>query len=260
MEFKRAGRNVFVKQLLLAILLAAAVAAMLGYLSQPYVQEEEGIQKIAIGGSAGKQAQADKVYLLLPAVDDAGRGRLAEILVEASPGSGKAFIAFQEDTPLLSPDTQESLKIAIELGKLLATRDVNKLDLKYTMNAPSAIVGGKSAGAAVAVATIALLQGTQLRGDTLITGGIDASGNILRVGGILEKARAVKEAGFRKLVVPPGEKTAFVVREECAEERVPGGVFRRCQARSVQVDVASEVGIEIAEASDMREALAEMRA
>lgn len=253
------------KQLLLAILLAAAISITLGYFSQPYIGEQDGqtLEKLVAGaaGSTGaKQSTPDKIYLLLPAVDDAGRGRLAEILVEASPGTGKAFIAFQQDTPLLSPDTQESLKIAIELGKLLATRDAGKLDLKYTMNAPSAIVGGKSAGAAVALATVALLRGIPLRNDALITGGIDENGNILRVGGIPAKARAVKDAGFKKLVVPRGEKIAVVAKEECVEEPVPGGTFRRCQTRTMTIDVEQEVGIEIAEAGNIQQALAEMRA
>lgn len=256
-------KNTLMNKILpLAILFAALFAVVLGYFSQPYIQEEGGATKQIMvgGGKPASHGQPDKVYLLLPAVDDAGRGRLAELLVEASPGSGKAFIAFQEDTPLFSPDTQESLKIAIELGRLLATRDASKIDLKYTMNAPSAVVGGKSAGAAVAVATVSLLQGIRLRSDTLITGSIDQQGNVLRVGGMLEKARAVKEAGFAKLVVPRGEKISFVVRDECIEQPVPGGVMRRCQARSEAIDVEKEVGIQIVEVDNIRQAVTEMKA
>ena len=255
------------KQLLLAIVLAAAVAIFLGYFSQPYLGADENtLAKLSANAGQGtgispaKQAKPDSVYLLLPAVDDAGRGRLAELLVEASPGTGKAFIAFQEDTPLFSPDTQSSLKIAIELGKLLATRDASKIDLKYTMNAPSAVVGGSSAGAAVAVATVALLQGIPLRGDALITGGIDENGSVLRVGGIPEKARAVKDAGFKKFVVPRGEKNAMVAQEQCTEQAVAGGVMRRCQTQTIPVDVEAQVGIQIVEVDNIQQALAEMRA
>ncbi len=250
------------KKLLLAILFAVAVALMLGYFSQPYIKADDSSANILpiIPGQALKPQTPDKIYLLLPAVDDAGRGRLAELLVEATPGSGKASIAFQEDTPLFSPDTQESIKIAISLGKLLATRDASKIDLKYTMNAPSAIVEGKSAGAAVAVATVALLQGITLRSDALITGGIDEQGNIMRVGGILEKARAVKNAGFRKFVVPRGEKNAVVPHQVCTDQPVAGGVIHRCQMASGSVDIEAEVGIEIAEVDNVQQALQEMRA
>ncbi len=246
----------------LLVLAAAAFAVAVGYFSQPFLSQQEQVtEKIIVGNRTTPAGQpADRAYLLLPAVDEQGRGRLAELLVEATPGSGKIFIAFQEDTPLLSQDTQESLKIAIELGKLMATRDVSKLDLKYTMNAPSAVVGGKSAGAAVAVATIALLQGIPLKGDTLITGGVDEQGNIVRVGGVLEKAKAAADAGFRRLVVPAGEATAAVVQQQCQQQAVPGGVARRCTSVTAQIDVAKEAGIEIVEVANVRQALAEMRA
>lgn len=250
------------KQLVFFILAAAAFAIVLGYAAQPFIRTSEQLnERVNVGGAAPQSSQPiDKAYLLLPAVDESGRGKMAELIVEMRQGSGKVFIAFEEDAPLLSPETQESLKIAIQLGKLLATRDASKVDLHYTMNAPSSIVGGKSAGAAVAVATVALLQGISLRADVAISGGVDEQGNVLRVGGVLEKARAVRDAGFSKFVVPRGESTAFVVREECVDEPVAGGVFRRCASRTIPVDISKEVGIELVEVDNVQQAIGQMRA
>jgi len=245
-------------KILFLVIAVAALAVILGYTAQPIISDP-GTQQIITGKATPTPQPTDKVYLLLPAVDDNGNGRLADLLVELKPGTGKAFIAFQDDTPLLAPETQESLKIAMELGKLYATRDTSKYDLLYTMNAPSAIVGGKSAGAAVAVATVALLQGTMLRGDTLITGGVDEHGNVTPVGGVLEKARAVKQAGFRKLIVPRGERTASVVKQDCRTQTVSGGSYQKCTATTVQVDIATEVGIEITEVDNVQQAVKELR-
>ncbi len=196
-----------------------------------------------------------RALMTLPAVDSNGVGRLAELLVEMRPGTGKVFIAFNENNPILNDETQASLKTAIAVARRYATINDADYDLHYTMSAPSATVGGSSAGAAMAVATLLLLQGKTPRNDTVITGTITEEGFIGQVGGVLEKARAAKEAGFTRMVVPRGEAEEIVPRQVCTETKSGSSSVKSCQTRDVLVRVDDEIGITILEARDVLQAV-----
>ncbi len=250
------------EKIILVLLLGAVVFSLyLGYAASPAITEPVPTPTLAARLSPKPvEAPSQSVSLKLLGVDDAGKGQIAEITVEAVKGTGKVFIAFTSSNPVLQDETQSSLKIAVDLGKRFATRDVNSIDLRYSMTAPSQTVGGQSAGAAMAVATMALLTGTKLREDVAITGGVDEIGRVTRVGGVLPKAIAAKEAGFSKFLVPTGEGQVFVGREECFDETVSGSPVRRCITKNEPVDVSVEAGIEVVEVKDVVSALKEMAA
>lgn len=199
-------------------------------------------------------ATARKIVVRLPAVDKDGNGALADLTVEAVQGSGRVFIGF-DASPLVNSDTQGSLRIAYDVAKRMAQTDAKTLDVFYTFSTQSDVVGGKSAGAAAAVATIAALSEASLRRDVLLTGTIEPDGSIGPVGKILEKAKAAKEAGFRTFLVPVGESKQNVVVEECREKRSSGVFVRECSSRTQSVDIASKVpGLQIVEVKDVSEA------
>ena len=250
------------EKLVLVLLLGAVVASLyLGYAASPAIGEQQPTPTMAPRLTPKPTiAPSNGVTLKLLGVDDAGKGQIAEITVESVPGTGKVFIAFTSSNPVLQDETQSSLKIAVDLGKKFSTKDINSIDLRYSMTAPSQTVGGQSAGAAIAVATMALLTDTKLRNDVAITGGVDEVGRITRVGGVLPKANAAKAAGFNKLLVPVGESQVYVGKEECFEETVSGSPVRRCITKNVPVDVSDEAGIEVVEVKDVVSALKEMAA
>ncbi len=254
--------EILMEKLVFALLLGAVVFSLyLGYAVSPAIADPQPSPTTAARLTPKPiEAPSESVTLKLLGVDEAGKGQLAELNVEAVAGTGKVFIAFTSSNPVLQDETQASLKIAVDLGKKFSTRDINSIDLRYSMTAPSQTVGGKSAGAAIAVATMALLTKTKLRGDVAITGGIDEVGRITRVGGVLPKAIAAKDAGFNKFLVPPGESQVFVGKEECFEETVSGSTVRRCITKNVPVDVSIEAGIEVVEGKDVVSALKEMAA
>lgn len=265
------------EKILLAVLLAAIVFSLyLGYAAAPGIrifpsqaQEREFVQ-VPTGPQASVQPPAtlpaspaagrESISVKLLGVDERGEGQLADLLVELVPGNGRVFVSLDPRTnPALQDETQESLKIAVEVARRHASADaVKSFDLRYTLTAPTQVVGGKSAGAAIAVATIALLNGKKLRGDVVITGGIDELGRLTRVGGVLPKAIAARKAGFKRLIVPQGESHTFESREECFEDIVPGAFVRRCSVKSVPVPVSQQADIEVIEVSEVTEALEEM--
>jgi len=204
-----------------------------------------------------KSSGSTVVRLKLPAVDRQGNGALADLIVEASDaqnaGAGSVFIEVKEGSPLINPDTQFSLRNAFEAARGAGAR-VNSKNLYYSIHADSDVVGGESAGAALAIATIAAVEGKKLRSDALITGGVDASGVITRVGGILEKARAAKQAGYSIFLVPLGEGKQRVPVESCREERSENVFFRECTTSFEEKNVSEEAGIKIVEVSNLSQA------
>ncbi len=257
------------ERIVIAVLLAAiAVSLYFGYAAAPALTLDKLSGKatpaplviatpIAADASASAAASVDSVSLKLVGVDENSLGQLADLRVDLLPGSGRTFVSFSDNNPVLQDETQESLKTAVALGRKFATRDSSAFDLRYSISAPSATVGGKSAGAAMSVATIALLTNTQLRKDVVVTGAVSDDGTVTAVGEILPKARAAKKAGFAKMLVPPGESIAYESKRECTQ--LPQG-GESCTVKNVAVSVANETGLIVVEVRDVVQALREMSA
>ncbi|MCX6768137.1 MAG: hypothetical protein NTY90_05440 [Candidatus Micrarchaeota archaeon] len=204
------------------------------------------------------QSVTKKIDLRLPAVDRQKRGAFANLTVEMSPGVGKLFVRMDSDNPLVNPETQNSLRTAMEAARQATGASLSNKNFYYSIAAASDVVGGKSAGAAMAVATMALLKGGELRPDAVITGTIDENGTIGQVGEILAKAEAVKEAGYSLFLVPEGEGMVQKQFEQCekTQQTVEGGVAIRevCHTNTNLVNVSYEVGIRVAEVKNLLDA------
>src|SRR3989344_157021 len=131
----------------------------------------------------------------LMAVDLNGNGLLIDLTVEIKPGDGK--ILANIDVPSFITDTQASMREAARQAAVFAKTDISNLDVVYSVTGPVNTIGGPSAGAAMTVATAALLLNKPLRQDALITGTIEDDGTIGPVGGIREKLEAAKTAGYK---------------------------------------------------------------
>jgi len=217
---------------------------------------ESDVPIVSVQPSVGLMVQtlSRKAVIRLPAVDKEGKGALADLTVEAVTGKGRVFIGF-DASPLVNSDTQGSLRVALDVARRLSNANASGWDVFYTFSTQSDVVGGKSAGAAATVATMAVLTGSRLRSDTLLTGTVEADGSIGPVGKILEKAKAVRAAGYVKFLVPSGESKQNAVVEQCQQKQTQGGVIRECSSRTESVDIASQVpGLKIVEVKDILEA------
>ncbi|MFH0836224.1 MAG: S16 family serine protease [Candidatus Micrarchaeota archaeon] len=200
------------------------------------------------------------VHLKLPAVDVEDKGALGDLTVEVAPGSGRLFLRFDENNPLVNPDTQSSLRTALDLVKKLTGNDLHDYDVFYGIETQSDVIGGQSAGAALTVATMAAVKGDSLRGDTLITGAVLGDGSLAPVGRILAKAQAVKEAGYSTLIVPKGEATQVISDEVCRQHRTETAIVSECTTQSKEVNVGEYVGLNVVEADNVLEAYSLMTA
>ncbi len=190
--------------------------------------------------------------ILLPAIDADTRGTQIVLDVGIFEGKGEVEFDSQNGTITYSQETQQSLLTASKVAEKHTGISLSDKHITFSIRGATGLISGRSAGAAAALATIAALKRERLRGDALITGGIDPKGNILRAGKILAKARAVKESGFGTLLVPAGEAKLWLTPETC--QQPDGRVIYRCKPEKIEIDIAKETGINIVEVADIREA------
>src|SRR3989338_7153879 len=134
-------------------------------------------------------------------------GGLADLFLEIKPGSGRVFL---ETFPLTRTDTQMSTRFAKAIACDAIERDCDDIDFFYTITADSAIIAGPSAGASIAILTVAMLENLELNENYAITGTINSGGLIGPVGGLKAKVNAAKINGLKRVFIPAGEIIARV--------------------------------------------------
>ena len=138
------------------------------------------------------------------AVSSAGGGVLGNLTVTVRyPGEGRVYVS---TSPASMVDTQGSARIAAFAASLLAGVDMGEYDFYYAIDSPSIIIGGPSAGSAMALATLAVLEGKECPRDVAITGMIQPDASIGPVGGLKEKLEAAAQGGARLFIVPAGQE------------------------------------------------------
>ncbi len=188
--------------------------------------------------------------IVVPAVDAEGRGVASEITVQVMPGSG--MVLANIDKLLFWIDTQHSIQVARTVAHNMTGIDLSGLDLAYTISANASLVEGPSAGAALAVVTVAALQNRSINRSVMLTGTIEPDGTIGMVGGIREKVGVAKRLGSTLFLVPVGglaEISAWTREWKCQQVN---------HMRWCEIDyrpVATDMGIEIREISNISQAL-----
>ena len=219
------------------VLLLVLTAPLLS--SQPSAAAEEGWERSCT------------VHIV--AVSSAGGGVLGNLTVTIRyPGEGRVFIS---TSPASMVDTQGSARIAAFAASLQAGVDMLQYDFYYEVRSDSIIIGGPSAGAAMALATLYLLENSTCPGDVVITGMIQPDTSIGPVGGLKEKLEAAAEGGARLFIVPAGQEvyTYYVTRYE----RI--GPFVRVVREPVQVNLTEygeQLGVRVETAATLAEAYA----
>lgn len=167
--------------------------------------------------------------MIVPAVDKDGNGVVTEISVEVLPGNGKVLVDI--NNLLFWADTQESIRKASEVAKNITGIDLSNYDLIYRVYANASVVGGPSAGAALAIITIAALENKSIKKDVSITATLNYDGTF---GGpvheVLQKAIAAKKNGIKTLLVPLGQS-----KEVKYEQKRTCRVFGYAEYCSIEV-------------------------
>lgn len=173
------------------------------------------------------------------AVTTSGEGLSADLILYLEKGSGEVWSTV---TPLVGTSTQTAERVAVQVAKDYS-KEANGYDYKFDIDSDAAVVDGPSAGAAMALLTIALLQGKQIPKNVSLTGTINESGEVGGVGGVYEKAKEAAAVGIKLFMIPKGEAQQIV--------KLPEGV------RSIDLTSYAPVawGLKVIEVSDIDETL-----
>lgn len=193
------------------------------------------------------------IFLNIPAVDNEGNGVVSKLVVEEKPGTGGVLVDINQ--LLFWVDTQNSIRIAQRVAQNITNIDLSNVDLIYSIDTNASVIGGPSAGAAITISTIALLENRTLNPDVMITGTINPNGDIGPVGGIVEKAKAAKDVGATLFLLPSGQavQTYYTPVEHC--DNIGPITYCSTEYKEEKIDAQKEAGIEIKEVSNINEAL-----
>ena len=161
-------------------------------------------------------------------------GVILNITLTLIPGEGRLLVNTQ---PRIGIDLQSSLRIAKEVAEAYTGIDLDNVDIVLSISAPMEVdvVDGPSAGAVITATLISLILGREMNTSIYVTGTINPDGSIGRVGGIIEKAIAIAEAGGDILIVPPGQSniTLYIpVRRQI----IPGIYIVTYEVKTINVE------------------------
>lgn len=196
------------------------------------------------------------------AVSSNETGALLNLNLEVRPGTGEIYV---NTAPLVEADFQYAQWIAVKVAAdylHVPTDDdgvgIRGMNVSFSVSAdePVQLVGGPSAGAAMTVLTIAVLDNRQVKNNVVITGEIKEDGSIGKVGGLIAKLEAAETAGKEIFLVPMGQSSVTVYRQVAYKV----GPFTRIVLEPVVVNLnqyAENMGwkIKVQEVSNIQEAV-----
>lgn len=231
------------------VLLSLAVVLVLGVIIGVQFNVSIVKQNVTVLNISGKS-----VSIALPAVDPEGLGVLASLETQIRSGTGLVLVSIND--VIAGYDTQISARTAAGVAANYTKLDLNSTDIIYKIKANASVVEGPSAGAAMTVATILVLENKTVNPKVMITGTIEEDGSIGPVGAILEKAQAAKENNATTFLVPQGLGTRITTYEKNKDCKSFDSITI-CQTTYSprEVSVGEEIGIEIKEVKDINEAL-----
>ncbi|MFH0817996.1 MAG: S16 family serine protease [Candidatus Micrarchaeota archaeon] len=139
-------------------------------------------------------------HMVVPAVNDLGRGQIVNISLELKGGDGTTYIATH---PIVGGMTQASGSTAMALATSMTGYNSGTCDALFKIGTGELeSIDGPSAGAAMTLLLLSALKNETLPSNFTITGTIESNGVVGLVGGIPEKASAASSAGIALFLVP----------------------------------------------------------
>ncbi len=135
------------------------------------------------------------------AVTDNGNAISASLTLSLKPGTGRIWTSVE---PLVGTSTQTTEKIAVDIAGDYSSQATD-FDYFFEIESEASLVEGPSAGAAMTLLTISMLQDNEIPDHVGITGTITSGGGVGPVGGVFEKSKEAARVGTKIFMVPPGE-------------------------------------------------------
>lgn len=201
-------------------------------------------------------------HIKLLAVSEATQtGSTADLYIKIQEGTGGVYI---ETFPLTKLDTQLSTRFAEQIACDFLEKDCANIDFFYTIRSEATILGGPSAGAAVAVATVAMLDNIKMNESVALSGTINVGGLIGPVGSLVGKIDAAQKQGITKVLIPKGsryeEKPETSFNELLSVANASFFVVNNT-TNTTEIDLyeyGKTIGVEVKEVGNLQEALYEI--
>jgi uncharacterized protein len=254
MARKKKSKKNFKPLISVGFIVILIIGIALGYFGSDYLSISKGEIEISEGLLDNKFIPGEyESVVKVPAVDEDGNGVSTDLIVKVESGTGKTLVDI--NTLLFWVDTQNSIRMAKIVAENITNLNLDNYDVTYSINANASLIGGESAGSALAVATIAALENKKLREDVMITGTINHDGSIGPIGGILEKAKAAKDINANTFLVPLLQAQEIVYEENEHCEKF--GIMEWCSIERIprKIDISQESGIEVIEVGSVEDAL-----
>lgn len=233
-----------------------AIGILIGYGASVALNSENiGGTQISVASMNSFATNISPGYstILVPAVDENGNGVVTNLTVQAKPGTGKVLVDI--NSLVFWVDTQNSIRVAGRVAESTSGLRIGNYDITYSILTNASAVEGPSAGAALTLATIAALEGRRIRSDVMITGTIEPDGSIGGVGDVLAKAEAAKRLGASLFIVPEGQSVDVKRTYEKSCRDFLLSTFCSTEWKSVKTNISQAVGISVAEAKDVYDAM-----
>lgn len=140
------------------------------------------------------------------AVTDSGTAMAADLKLTLKPGAGKIWTGIE---PLIGTSTQSTAKIAVDTANDYSDQAAG-FDYFFEIDSDASLVEGPSAGAAMALLVISMLQDKVVPDNVGLTGTITTEGGVGPVGGVFEKSKEAARIGIKLFMVPSGESRQTV--------------------------------------------------
>ena len=192
------------------------------------------------------------------AVSNEETGVMGMMNLRLIPGSNDILI---NTNPFSEPDVQYAVKKAVAAAQ--SRYPGRQFDMDFVFNFTSTraqLIGGESAGAAAAIVTIAALENRDIKDDAVITGTINEDGSMGHIGSVLEKTKAVSDAGYKNFLIPRGQANITYYERQVERRSTDLGfdIMRsRYVPRTLNISQAAgeELGLNVVEVSNIDEAL-----
>ncbi|MFA6889199.1 MAG: S16 family serine protease [Candidatus Woesearchaeota archaeon] len=201
-------------------------------------------------------------HITLLAVSEATQiGSTADLYIKTQAGSGGVYI---ETFPLTKLDTQLSTRFAQQIACDFLEKDCSTIDFFYTIQSDATILGGPSAGAAIAAVTVAMLDNLEINESVAISGTINVGGLIGPVGSLVSKIDAAQKQGMTKVLIPKGsryEEKPEIIFNELLENTNASFYVINNDTNMTEIDLydyGDIIGVEVKEVGNLQEAVYEI--
>lgn len=226
---------------------------------------DSSLQNLPAVNSGAAQLQAFEAYsaertVPIVAVSGSGDGVVGNLTVKIIPGNNNVLLS---TNPFVETDIQYSANKAVAVAKLRSNYHYNRDYLFDYRAAQAQLIGGESAGAAATVALMAAMQNKSIRKDTAITGTIETDGSIGKIGGVIEKAKAVADAGYKRFLIPKGQGNLTYYEREVTQQPTRRGFIIQSvryvpRVLDLKATAKDEWGLDIIEVGTIEDAVRNM--